>query len=165
MTTRRRLTCFCAVTGATVGLDQLTKALARAWLAPAPPISLLGGVLRLAHRENVGAFMGLGSGLPPLLRTLFFGVFSALLLVGASVYVVTTPDLTPPGIWGASLLVGGGLGNLIDRVLNQGAVTDFLNLGIGVVRTGVFNVADLAIVVGVICVMLPLWCATPQSSE
>jgi signal peptidase II len=53
-----------------------------------------------------------------------------------------------------SLLVAGGLGNLVDRITRQGAVTDFLNIGVGQVRTGVFNVADLAIVLGVALLIL-----------
>ena len=49
----------------------------------------------------------------------------------------------------SALIIGGGLGNLIDRILNQGAVIDFMNIGIGPIRTGVFNVADLAILAGI----------------
>jgi signal peptidase II len=56
---------------------------------------------------------------------------------------------------GLCLLTGGGLGNLIDRISNNGAVTDFLRLGIGPLRTGIFNLADVAIVSGVL--MLLWW--------
>lgn len=157
MTVRRRLVRFSIVTGATVGLDQLSKALARAWIAPGPLISLLGGIVRLTYTENVGAFMGLGSNLPPVLRTLFFSFFSALVVVGAALYVITAPRLTPLETAAASLLVSGGVGNLIDRVLHRGGVTDFLNVGIGPLRTGVFNVADVAIVVGVIFLTLAFY--------
>jgi signal peptidase II len=48
----------------------------------------------------------------------------------------------------AALVCGGGLGNLIDRFSQHGYVTDFLNLGIGSVRTGIFNVADFALLFG-----------------
>ncbi len=47
-----------------------------------------------------------------------------------------------------TLILSGGIGNLIDRVTNSGLVTDFINLGVGPVRTGVFNVADIAITCG-----------------
>jgi signal peptidase II len=153
------------VAGVTVGLDQLTKAAARAWLAPRPPITLLGGVVRLAHSQNVGAFMGMGSALPPLWRTLLFGVFAGVLLIGVAAYVFAAPDLVPSDVAAASLLVGGGLGNLIDRITQQGIVTDFLNVGIGRLRTGVFNVADLAIVLGVLGMTIPLWRAALQDVE
>jgi signal peptidase II len=62
-----------------------------------------------------------------------------------------------------ALLAGGGAGNLWDR-LAGGAVTDFLNLGIGPVRTGIFNVADLAIVAGVV-VLLVKSRAVPQAER
>ena len=53
----------------------------------------------------------------------------------------------------AILVMGGGFGNLIDRIYNQGRVVDFMNLGIGSLRTGVFNVADLAVTFGAIAVV------------
>jgi len=49
-----------------------------------------------------------------------------------------------------SLVVGGGIGNLIDRIFNQCCVVDFMNLGIGSLQTGIFNVADVVITFGVI---------------
>lgn len=49
-----------------------------------------------------------------------------------------------------SLIASGGLGNWIDRVINDGHVTDFLNVGIGSLRTGVFNVADIVLMIGVV---------------
>lgn len=48
-----------------------------------------------------------------------------------------------------ALICGGGIGNLIDRVRFDGHVTDFLNLGVGSIRTGIFNVADMALMIGV----------------
>ena len=54
----------------------------------------------------------------------------------------------PGGIAGGSLLVAGGVGNLIDRMVNHGAVIDFMNIGFGRLRSGIFNVADMAIMAG-----------------
>jgi signal peptidase II len=110
--------------------------------------------VRLAHSENVGAFMGLGASLPPASRTLIFGVFAAVLLISVTAYAFTAPNMRRLGVVATSLLVAGGLGNLVDRITRQGAVTDFLNIGVGQVRTGVFNVADLAIVLGVALLIL-----------
>lgn len=160
----RRLALFSMVTGATIALDQITKAWARTALSHRP-VTLLGGMVRLAHSENVGAFMGLGAGLPPALRTLIFSVFAGVILIGVAVYTFTSRDLAPVGVVATSLLVAGGLGNLIDRVTREGAVTDFLNVGLGPVRTGVFNVADLAIVVGSVCLILFSWRGAPHPEE
>lgn len=49
-----------------------------------------------------------------------------------------------------SLVLSGGLGNLVDRIINDGRVIDFMNIGIGSLRTGIFNVADVCITVGVV---------------
>jgi signal peptidase II len=54
-----------------------------------------------------------------------------------------------------ALLLGGAIGNLIDRVRFDGLVIDFMNLGIGPLRTGIFNVADVAISVGAVLLILP----------
>lgn len=149
MSTPRRLALFSIVTTLVVALDQLTKTVARAYLAPRPSISLLGNVVRLTHSENVGAFLGLGAALPPAARTLILGVFAALLLVAVTAYLFAAPGLAQLDVVAASLLVAGGMGNLIDRALRGGRVTDFISVGIGPLRTGIFNVADVAIVVGV----------------
>jgi signal peptidase II len=53
-----------------------------------------------------------------------------------------------------ALVAGGGISNLIDRLLYNGRVTDFLNVGIGGVRTGIFNVADMAIMAGALLLLL-----------
>lgn len=149
-----RLVLFALVTGLTVGLDQLTKAIARATLSAGEDLVLLGDLIRVLLGSNTGAFLGLGSALPPIVRTMIFGVFVALLLTVVTVYILRSPDLPPGVVVGGSMVVAGGLGNLIDRIAQDGEVTDFLNVGIGPVRTGIFNVADLAIVAGAICLFL-----------
>jgi signal peptidase II len=53
-----------------------------------------------------------------------------------------------------SLICGGGIGNLIDRVARSGYVVDFLNCGIGRLRTGIFNAADFAITLGVVMLVI-----------
>ena len=149
MSFRRRVRLLCAVVGVVVALDQLTKVAARAYLASRPPSSILGGIVEFVYSENVGAFLGLGAALPPLVRMLLFGVLAALLVMAVAAYTLTARGLTRWEVAAASLVVAGGLGNLIDRVLRRGRVTDFVSVGIGPLRTGIFNVADVAIVAGV----------------
>jgi signal peptidase II len=132
-----------------VGCDQATKQAAVAHLEGEPVIELFGGVARIAYAENRGAFLGLGDELPDGARI--------ALLVGLNLVI-----LTALGLWAfrtrqsmlvrvaATLVIAGGTGNLIDRVVREGGrVVDFLVLGVGPVRTGVFNVADVAVMVGV----------------
>lgn len=141
-------------------IDQATKALARAWLAPRPPIIfgaelVEGGLARLTYFENPGAFLGLGADLPAALRFWIFTVVAVLLLAGLVVYAWRASAQTSTlMLVGISLLVAGGLGNLIDRIVNDGRVVDFMLVGVGWLRTGVFNVADMALTAGVIIAVL-----------
>jgi signal peptidase II len=140
-----------------VGCDQAVKALARGALASSPPVSLLGGAIRFEYVENPGAFLSLGADLPPQARFLLGVVFVTVALAALLVFTVRSTSLSPGQKIGLSLLVGGGLGNLIDRVANHGQVIDFVSLGVGPLRTGVFNVADLAITAGVLMAALSGW--------
>ena len=140
-----------------VGCDQAAKAIARGTLASLPPISLLGGAVRFEYVENPGAFLSLGADLPPQTRFLTGVVFVAAALTALLVFLFRSTSLSPGQNAGISLVLGGGLGNLIDRVANHGLVIDFVSVGIGPLRTGVFNVADLAITAGVLIVVVSGW--------
>jgi signal peptidase II len=146
-----------------VGCDRATKNVARHELVSSPPISLLNDWVRFEYVENSGAFLGLGSDLPGEGRFLLLVIFAGASLLFTLVYIATvhTPNLMP--LIGLSLLAGGGAGNLMDRILNNGAVTDFVRLGIGPFRTGIFNLADVAIVMGV--AMLLLWSAREMRGQ
>lgn len=131
-----------------VGCDQATKQLVRARLPEAVTYSFFGDVFRLQHMQNHGAFLSLGDTLSGPARFAVFTLAVAVALAAMVVYLVRKRDLTAFDVVAFSLIAGGGVGNLIDRVLYAGGVTDFLNLGIGPVRTGIFNVADIAIMLG-----------------
>jgi len=100
--------------------------------------------------ENKGAFMSLGSTMSVELRFWLLIVLTGIAVLGMLVIVFTHRDLSPAVVTGLSLVIGGGLGNLIDRIGNNGLVIDFLNIGIGGLRTGIFNIADVAITAGVV---------------
>jgi|HubBroStandDraft_4_1064222.scaffolds.fasta_scaffold428306_1 signal peptidase II len=133
-----------------VGCDQVTKAVARAHLVQAHSLSLLGDTLRLQHEENAGAFLSIGASLPEGLRRALFTAGGALLTLGAMGWALFSPRLKWSGVIGAALISSGGVGNLIDRFTQGGHVTDFLNVGIGGLRTGIFNVADMVLVLGLL---------------
>jgi signal peptidase II len=143
----------------TVACDQATKHLAASSFTDVIPYSLVGGVVEFLYSENPGAFLGLGSGLHHSTRfwLLTVGVGLLLLVFGAKLVRATRP----PELIGWSLVIGGGLSNLIDRLTRDGRVIDFLRVGIGEHRTGIFNVADAAIVAGLACLFLSaLWLRT-----
>jgi signal peptidase II len=139
---------------ACVGADQAMKVVAQQTLAGRPPVSLLGGTVVLTYAENPGAFLSLGATLPAAMRTALFGVFVAVVLAALLIFLLGNHTLGTSQLIGLSLLAGGGVGNLIDRLARDGLVRDYIHIGIGSLRTGVFNVADVAIVGGVILVAL-----------
>lgn len=131
----------------TIGCDQFSKRIVTACLAGVPGHSFLGDTVRIGYALNRGAFLSLGDGWPPWARTALFTVGTGLVLAACTVLVLRAswPSLCLTGL---AFLIGGGVSNLADRV-RQGAVVDFLNVGVGPLRTGIFNVADMAILLGV----------------
>jgi signal peptidase II len=150
MTRSRRILFVLALIALVLGLDRITKVLAIDSLAGVPPSDFLGGTVRLVYQENHGAMLSLGANLPESIRFLFFGALVALLLLVLLILVLVKRELSTSHSVSASLVIGGGLGNVVDRFLFDGAVIDFLNVGVGQLRTGVFNLADVTILVGIL---------------
>jgi signal peptidase II len=144
-----RLTLVSLVLAGTVGCDQATKQLAISHLRDEPAQSFLGGVLRLVFAENPGAFLSLGGQLPPALRFGLLTIGVGLILLIGLLHLVKGQYSGRLYIVALALAVGGGASNWYDRLVNNGRVVDFMVLGIGPVRTGVFNVADIAIMLGI----------------
>jgi signal peptidase II len=137
----------------TIALDRYTKRLAEAHLPRNERFSYLGDVARLEYVENRGAFLGMGGRLDERTRFLLFTVGAGLGL--ALVAIVVLPSGHGPlhvVAWG--LILAGGASNLVDRAFRSGLVIDFMNLGLGPLRTGIFNVADVAITTGAALVLL-----------
>ena len=111
-----------------------------------PGQSFLGDALRLEYAENPGAFLSLGANLPAWARTALFSVLTGAFLVGCMIVALRDRWARGP-LFGFSLVFAGGVSNLVDRVAT-GSVVDFLNVGLGSFRTGIFNVADMAIMLG-----------------
>ena len=130
----------------TVGCDRVTKQLASTHLAQKPTQSYFADTLRLEFAQNSGAFLSMGSQLPEAVRFALFrvGVGIALLaLLGVALKRRWSGAL----LAGATLIFAGGMSNLIDRIVH-GSVVDFASIGVGALRTGIFNIADVAILLG-----------------
>jgi signal peptidase II len=137
---------------ATIGCDRVTKHVATTTLADGPGRSYLAGTIRLEYVENTGGFLSVGANWPRAARTALFIFGSGLMLLalaGAAVRFHWRGWL----LIGAGLIFGGGASNWVDRLL-RGSVVDFINVGIGPLRTGIFNVADVAISLGVVVLVL-----------
>ncbi|HYE88403.1 MAG TPA: signal peptidase II [Vicinamibacterales bacterium] len=147
MNTFRRGVLLCLLLTATAGCDRVTKHFAMTTLAGNPGYSYLGDTVRLDYHENAGGFLSAGAQWAPGTRAFVFqfanGVFLAVTLLFAMRFKWSR--LAGAGL---ILFVAGGLSNLIDRIA-LGSVIDFMNVGVGSLRTGIFNVADVAIMLGV----------------
>ena len=128
-------------------LDRLTKYLAEQHLAGQQPIELIPGVVRLRYATNSGGAFGLFANQPWLF-------FFATLLVCAAIAVASTRPSSLAGSIGFGLILAGALGNLTDRIIRgpgiSGRVVDFIDFRVW----PVFNLADSAIVVGALIVVL-----------
>jgi signal peptidase II len=145
---------------ATMACDRVTKQIAADTLASAPTRSYVADTFRLDYAENTGAFLGIGSNWPPVVRTALFSIGNGVLLLVLTVLTMRLHWQRAASL-GLAFFVAGGLSNLIDR-LAYGKVIDFMNVGIGPVRTGIFNVADVAITVGAVLV---IWSTTARDSS
>lgn len=147
---RLALVCSCVVP--CVACDQVTKVLA-AQVLESGPIEFFGGLVQFRLVHNTGAFLSLGAHLPEWVRDVLFQVVVPLLLATVVIVLLRSMAPTRMALVGTSLILGGGIGNFIDRTLHEGGVIDFVSIGFSGLRTGIFNVADVAIVAGVLMVM------------
>ena len=131
--------------------DQTTKYMARMSLARHAPRHY--GMLTLVYTDNRGAFLSLGENFPEGVRTIVFDVVVAIGLVVATVALFRSTLHRGDDI-ALAAIIGGGIGNLIDRLRFAGRVSDFLYLHAGPLHTGVFNIADMAITLGVIWLLV-----------
>ena len=139
------LVCFLCI-----GCDQSSKYVASKHLPENTMTSYFGDTIRIEYTENTGAFLGLGKDMPKELRFLVFTVLVGLFLMAFLVYLLWSRSLDQLSLIGLSGIFAGGASNFIDRAMNEGAVVDFLNVGVGPLRTGIFNIADVAILLGVV---------------
>jgi signal peptidase II len=127
--------------------DLITKAGIVGWLGPGASVSVIGDFLRITHVRNVGASFGL---FPGNVHVLIAVSSLAVLVV---VYLAIRSRRRPWSMLCLGLILGGALGNLYDR-LRLGEVIDFVDVGIGSHRWPVFNVADIAVTVGVFLLLI-----------
>ncbi len=144
-----------------VGCDQASKQYATRHWNGAPPQTYLGDMFEIRYAENEGAFLSLFANMPRNLRFWLLTVMNGLVLGGVATFLVTRRNLDAWSFWALALLLAGGIGNLIDRMFLDGIVIDFMviNLteksGVSWMKTGVFNIADVAITTGFL-MLLPL---------
>lgn len=134
-----------------VGIDQLTKQLVVKNLTMYEPVHLLKfgdvQVLNLYYCTNDGSAFSMMEG-----KTTFLVVVTSIIIVALIVALVMKKIRRAPYIVAVSLIIGGGLGNLIDRLFNDGSVVDFIDVRL--INFAIFNFADICAVVGGILLCL-----------
>ena len=159
----RRLVVIALVFLGCVVLDQVTKKIAihhrttimanREKLA-FPSSWYPKDLFRFQYAENTGAFLSLGSRLSESARFWVLTALNSVILMLVLLVLLFRPLANTAAVLALTLILSGGVGNLIDRVFRGGKVVDFMNMGIGSLRTGIFNVADLAIVGGLVFLLI-----------
>ncbi|MCX7551748.1 signal peptidase II [Xanthomarina sp. F2636L] len=131
-----------------IALDQITKVLTRLYVTPGSETPIIGNIFTLHNVENAGAFLGMGSDLNPTLRLIFLLALPILVLGYVTFHIITNKDLDRMSLIGFCCIVGGGIANVYDRIV-YGSVTDFFHIDLGgVFRTGIFNFADMSVMLG-----------------
>ena len=153
MPLRGKIALVVAISGSVVAVDLVTKAIFERAFSGQPTLQLLGDTVRVGFVLNSGVFLSLGHTLPETTRFWLFVVGVGFVLTMLLGLTFKDPRFRAPEVAAVAAIVGGGIGNLVDRV-QLGAVRDFLNVGIGPLRTGIFNVADMAITFGGIALIL-----------
>ncbi|MFD4181920.1 signal peptidase II [Rhodococcus sp. NPDC058514] len=149
-----------AIAALILGLDLITKILAVRHIEPGNPISVIGDVVTLTLVRNPGAAFSMATGMTWVLTLVAIGVVIGVIKIGRTLR-------SPWWALGLGLVLGGALGNLIDRLFRapgplQGHVVDFVSVG----WWPVFNVADSAIVCGaILLVALTLFGFEPDGTR
>jgi signal peptidase II len=131
-----------------IGCDQISKNIVRTNVSTYDSFHFLNNHVTVLKVENTGAFLSLGDSMGMPFRTILLIILPILTLLIGFIYVLVKKNLSKYTLLGACFVIGGGFGNIIDRT-TRGSVTDFLHLHWGIFQTGIFNMADVSIMIGI----------------
>lgn len=155
MSNRYKLILFLACSVAFIGCDRITKNLAKEHLKDQPELTYFHDTFRLLYVENTGAALSLGDDLPKAVSLWVLSIIPLIILLILAVYTIKNlQQMSAIKVFSLAMIFSGGIGNIIDRLLYDRHVTDFMNAGFGNIRTGIFNVADICVTAGVIGLLL-----------
>ncbi len=152
------------ISAAIVALDQVTKAIVKAGVPIHGSVTIVRGLVDLTHVQNTGAAFGLFNTAEFPFKTSILALVAFLALIGIAVYSARLAPHQKIARLALSLVLGGAVGNLIDR-LRYGYVTDFVDVYWGDYHFWAFNVADSAITAGVVLMMLDMLLQERNVSE
>lgn len=135
-----------------VGCDQLSKTIVRKEVRYYDSSKIILDNITLTKVENSGAFLSVGSVLPQFLKFALLIILPAIVLLTGLYFILSKARLAKLTMVGAAFVIGGGLGNLYDRI-RFGSVTDFLHIDFVIFQTGIFNLADVSIMIGMFLIV------------
>ena len=130
-----------------ISCDQISKTIVRNQVGYHSWINLVSDNLVLTRVENTGAFLSMGNSLPKPVYAVLMIILPLIVIAYTLWYLFKNENISKLLIIGISLIIGGGLGNIIDRIL-YGSVTDFLYFDLFLFHTGVVNLADIFVTAG-----------------
>lgn len=133
--------------------DQISKTIIRKSLAEYEIIPIIDGYFTLTMVENKGAFLSAGSSLPYFIRLILLTLLPIAFLTYGLWLIIQKKDMPQMLVIGWCFVIGGGIGNLYDRIIH-GSVTDFFHLDLRLFQTGIFNMADVSIMTGMFIIIL-----------
>ena len=136
-----------------IGCDQVSKDIVRKNINTQEVIHVIQSNFVLMKVENTGAAMSSGANLPPVIKIILLQIFPALVLLFLFIWILTNAKFSKLRIVGLCFIIGGGIGNLYDRIL-YGSVTDFMYMELGFLKTGIFNMADVSVSLGTILILI-----------
>jgi len=136
-----------------IGCDQISKEVVRTHVESRDYIELVTDHLILTNVENTGAMLGFGADFPPIVKIILLQILPVLVLIVLLYRLLTKKTIGTWLVIAFAFVIGGGIGNLIDRIA-YGSVTDFFQIRLGFLKTGIFNMADVAITLGVVLILL-----------
>jgi len=135
-----------------IGCDQISKEVVRKKVNSKDYIELIDEHFILTNIENKGAMLGFGENFSPLVKIIFLQGLPLVVLLILLYRTLTKTDLNNWLIVAFAFVIGGGIGNLIDRIY-YGSVTDFFQIRLGLLKTGIFNMADVSVTFGVLLIL------------
>lgn len=136
-----------------IGCDQLSKEVVRKNVDSREYIQLIDDHFILTNVENTGAMLGFGASFSPILKIVLLQIVPLLVLIVLLYRVLTKNTIGTWLVVAFAFVIGGGIGNLIDRIV-YGSVTDFFQIRLGIFKTGIFNMADVAVTSGVLLILV-----------
>jgi signal peptidase II len=112
----------------------------------------MGDNLILTNVENTGAMLGFGQGFSPTLKLILLQGLPLIVLLILLARTLQKTNLNHGMVLAFAFVIGGGIGNLIDRIV-YGSVTDFFQIKVGIFKTGIFNMADMSVTTGVLLLL------------